>query len=64
MTGAGGRRRRLRRRVVVTWAVAVAVGGGVTLWLQDSAEPQGPYGRQEQDPSQSPAPLLWLDESR
>lgn len=43
-------RRRLWRWAVIVWAVAVVVGGGLTLWLQDSAEPPEPpepYGREE-----------------
>jgi hypothetical protein len=39
----------------------VAVGGGVTLWLQDSAEPPAgrPNGRHA--PQESAAPLLHMD---
>ncbi|MFD5796422.1 hypothetical protein ACFWIO_23390 [Streptomyces diastatochromogenes] len=45
MSGQGGaRRRRSWRRAVCAWAVAVAVGSGLTLWLQDSVRPQEPYG--------------------
>ncbi|MEU5532416.1 hypothetical protein [Streptomyces sp. NPDC020362] len=39
----GARRRRWWRWVVGAWAVAVAAGGGLTLWLQDSARPREPY---------------------
>ncbi|NEE21059.1 hypothetical protein G3M58_83190 [Streptomyces sp. SID7499] len=39
----GKRRRTVRRLVVVAWALAVAVTGGLTLWMQDSTEPRGPY---------------------
>ncbi|MEU1403441.1 hypothetical protein ABZ471_13945 [Streptomyces sp. NPDC005728] len=39
----GARRRRWRRWAVCAWAVAVAAGGGLTLWLQDSVRPQEPY---------------------
>lgn len=45
---------RLSRRVLVAWAVAVAVGGGLTLWLQDSGEPHGP--------AVTPTPLSRQDE--
>ncbi|WP_371669183.1 hypothetical protein OG985_16865 [Streptomyces sp. NBC_00289] len=63
MTPDGGeRRRRMWRWALVVWAVTVAVGGGLTLWLQDSTEPPpatGRHGRQETaDPA---APLLRLD---
>ncbi|MEV6946142.1 hypothetical protein AB0N07_29975 [Streptomyces sp. NPDC051172] len=55
----GESRRRARRWAVVVWAVAVAVGGGLTLWLQDSAEPPPPVGWEQADPSEEPAaPLL------
>ncbi|MET7693346.1 hypothetical protein ABZT06_36200 [Streptomyces sp. NPDC005483] len=44
-----------RRRVwvwaVAVWAALVVVAGGLTLWLQDSAEPQGPYSWEESSPS-------------
>lgn len=40
-------RRRLWRWAVTVWAVAVVVGGGLTLWLQDSGEPPEPYGGEE-----------------
>ncbi|MFG2127686.1 hypothetical protein ACGFNV_07790 [Streptomyces sp. NPDC048751] len=60
MTDTGGRRR-WWRWIVVGWAVTVAVGGGLTLWLQDSAEPPGPYVWENYDPSEAPAPLLQLD---
>ncbi|WP_328501666.1 hypothetical protein OG828_17445 [Streptomyces sp. NBC_00457] len=48
-------RRRLWRWAVTVWAVAVVVGGGLTLWLQDSAEPPEPYGWEE---TASPTPSL------
>ena len=35
---------RLWRRALVVWAVAVAVGGGLTLWLQDSGTSHPPGG--------------------
>ncbi|MFG2377453.1 hypothetical protein ACGFY9_39080 [Streptomyces sp. NPDC048504] len=44
---------RLWRRVLVAWAVAVVVGGGLTLWLQDPGEPH--------DPGATPTPLLRQD---
>jgi hypothetical protein len=44
---------RLWRRAVVAWAVAVVVGGGLTLWLQDPGETH--------DPGAKPAPLLSQD---
>ncbi|MFE0251856.1 hypothetical protein [Streptomyces sp. NPDC059010] len=50
MTG----RRRLWRWVVVAWVILVAVAGAATLWLQDSAEPPGPYSWQEASPSHTP----------
>ncbi|MCT9077622.1 hypothetical protein [Streptomyces fulvoviolaceus] len=37
MTG----RCRLWRWAVVVWVTVVVVGGGLTLWLQDSAQPSG-----------------------
>ncbi|WP_327697620.1 hypothetical protein [Streptomyces sp. NBC_00459] len=48
------------RRAVLVWVLAVAVGGGLTVWLRDSAEPSathGRYGTGEDDP----APLLRQD---
>jgi hypothetical protein len=47
-------RRRLGRWALAMWAALVVVAGGLTLWLQDSAEPPGPYGWQES----SPTPVL------
>ena len=44
---------RLWGRALVAWAVAVAVGGGLTLWLQDSGDAQAPGG--------TPTPLLRQD---
>ncbi|MGV4984067.1 hypothetical protein ACVB8X_03160 [Streptomyces sp. NRAIS4] len=44
MTGPGGTaRRRWWRWVVAAWTVAVAVGGGLTLVLQEDARPQRPH---------------------
>lgn len=48
MTG----RRRLWRWAVVVWVVLVAVAGGLTLWLQDSAEPRR-YRWEEAGPTPS-----------
>ncbi|MFJ8083971.1 hypothetical protein ACIQ6Y_25580 [Streptomyces sp. NPDC096205] len=45
---------RLWRRAVLCWAVLVAVGGGLTLWLQDSAQPP-PRARWEE--SRTPVPV-------
>ncbi|MFE9026909.1 hypothetical protein ACFYOA_11685 [Streptomyces iakyrus] len=39
----GERRRTVWRGMVIGWALVVAVAGGLTLWMQDSAEPAGPY---------------------
>ncbi|NUO41488.1 MAG: hypothetical protein HOV82_05560 [Streptomyces sp.] len=36
---------------MVAWVIVVAVAGAATLWLQDSAEPPGPYSWQEASPS-------------
>jgi hypothetical protein len=52
---------RLWRRVLVVWAVAVAVGAGLTLWLHDSVEPRGPYTWEQEQPGEAPAPLLSQD---
>jgi hypothetical protein len=46
----GERRHTVRRLVVVVWVLAVAVAGGLTLWMQDSTEPRGPYGWERTDP--------------
>ncbi|CAL9297166.1 hypothetical protein SUDANB51_05486 [Streptomyces sp. enrichment culture] len=50
----GERRRRLWRRAVIVWAVVVVVAGGLTLWVQDSTEPQGPYVWERTDPDETP----------
>ncbi|MFF7953409.1 hypothetical protein [Streptomyces griseorubiginosus] len=47
MTG----RRRSWRWALVVWAVLVVVAGGLTLWLQDSTEPPGPYVWQNTSPT-------------
>jgi hypothetical protein len=48
---------------VGVWTVAVAVGGALTLWLQDSAVPPPPTGwyRSGQGGGETPAPLLSAD---
>jgi hypothetical protein len=51
----GERRRRLWRRIVVGWVAAVAVGGGLTLWLQDSAQPPGPSSWERAEPTATPS---------
>ncbi|QNP70287.1 hypothetical protein IAG44_13080 [Streptomyces roseirectus] len=55
MSDGGGRGARVRRWVVAVWAALVVVGGGVTLWLQDSARPPAPRGWYEA-PSSLPTP--------
>jgi hypothetical protein len=50
----GERRRRVWRRVVIVWVLAVAVTGGLTLWLQDSTEPRGPYVWENTKPDETP----------
>ncbi|GAB2725828.1 hypothetical protein GCM10027072_19790 [Streptomyces bullii] len=44
------------------WATVVLVGGGLTLWLQDAAEPRR-YGWEpaESDPDLRPEPLKYGD---
>lgn len=51
-----GERRRVWRRFLVLWAVAVAGGGILTLWLQASAQPPPPTGwyTSEQDGRDGP----------
>jgi len=57
------------RWALAVWTVAVVVGGGLTLWLQDSAEPPPPTGWYEdqrdtgEDTGESPAPLLSFEET-
>ncbi|MFJ8784025.1 hypothetical protein [Streptomyces sp. NPDC102476] len=46
-------RRRVWQWAVAVWAALVVVAGVLTLWLQDSAEPPGPYSWEEN--SQTPA---------
>lgn len=51
---AGERRRRIWRRAVIVWALAVAVAGGLTLWMRDSTEPQAPYVWEQTKPDETP----------
>ncbi|MFI6012021.1 hypothetical protein ACIBAG_24930 [Streptomyces sp. NPDC051243] len=46
-------RHRLWRWVVAAWVIVVAAAGGATLWLQDAAEPPGPYRWEEASPTPS-----------
>jgi hypothetical protein len=50
----GERRRKVWRRVGIVWALAVVVAGGLTLWMQDSTEPQGPYVWEQTKPDETP----------
>jgi hypothetical protein len=43
---------------VIVWAVTAAAGGGLTLWLQDAAEPPKPRAPHQSD---APAPLLGVE---
>ncbi|MEZ3177776.1 hypothetical protein KYY02_03320 [Streptomyces pimonensis] len=36
------------------WTVVVIVGGGLTLWLQEKAEPPAPAGWERAEPSSAP----------
>ncbi|MFF6810379.1 hypothetical protein ACFZAG_10885 [Streptomyces sp. NPDC012403] len=36
------------------WTAVVIVGGGLTLWLRDTAEPPPPAGWERTDPSPTP----------
>jgi hypothetical protein len=49
----GERRHTVRRLVVVVWVLAVAVAGGLTLWMQDSTKPRGPYVWEWTDPGEA-----------
>jgi hypothetical protein len=40
---------------VAVWVAAVVVGGGLTLWLQDSLEPPGPYRWENAEISPTPS---------
>lgn len=42
------------RLVVIVWVLVVAVAGGLTLWMQDSTEPRGPYVWEETNPDEPP----------
>lgn len=42
------------RWAVLVWAIAVAVGGGLTLWLQDSMQPRPPAVREQESPPNRP----------
>ncbi|MEV5429907.1 hypothetical protein [Streptomyces sp. NPDC052701] len=55
MGEAGRGHRAVWRWAAGVWAAAVVVGGGLTVWLQDSAEPGGPYTWQPAE-SGDPAP--------
>ncbi|WP_234021631.1 hypothetical protein [Streptomyces sp. 351MFTsu5.1] len=44
---------RLWRWALLVWAVLVVVAGALTLWLQDSAEPPGPYVWERSSPTPS-----------
>ncbi|MGW3098566.1 hypothetical protein ACWDCC_34575 [Streptomyces sp. NPDC001102] len=54
MTGLS--RRRPWRWAVIAWAVAVAVGGLLTLWLRDSAAPPPPTRWENAPHTELPAP--------
>lgn len=56
MSMTGEWRRRVWRWAVIVWALLVVVAGGLTLWAQDSTEPQGPYVWELTDPDE-PADL-------
>ncbi|SHH97437.1 hypothetical protein SAMN05444521_2972 [Streptomyces sp. 3214.6] len=43
------------------WVAAVAVGAGLTLWLQDSTEPPARQPNGRHAPQESAAPLLHMD---
>ncbi|MFJ5996295.1 hypothetical protein [Streptomyces sp. NPDC092370] len=54
MGGPGERRSGVWRMVVIVWALIVAVAGGLTLWMQDSTKPRGPYVWMETDLDEPP----------
>ncbi|MFC8424394.1 hypothetical protein ACFUN7_26535 [Streptomyces sp. NPDC057236] len=55
-----GRRRALWRWGVGAWTAAVIVGGGLTLWLRDAAEPPPPIGWEDARPGPTPGlPSDW-----
>jgi hypothetical protein len=51
---AGERRRRVWRRLGIAWALVVVVTGGLTLWMQDSTRPRGPYVWERTNPEETP----------
>ncbi|MGW0611156.1 hypothetical protein [Streptomyces sp. NPDC002788] len=53
MSMTGERRRRVWRWLVIVWAPVVVAAGGLTLWMQDATEPQGPYVREQTRPEES-----------
>ncbi|MEU3611484.1 hypothetical protein ABZ725_04075 [Streptomyces sp. NPDC006872] len=57
----GSSRRRMWRWAVGAWLAAVVVAGGLTLWLQDSAEPPARQPQGGSAPGESAAPLLHMD---
>ncbi|MFM9610024.1 hypothetical protein [Streptomyces niveiscabiei] len=46
----------MRRWVVAVWVALVVVGGGVTLWLQDSARPPVHMGWYDARSTPTPSP--------
>ena len=44
-------RRRVWAWAVAVWAALVVVAGGLTLWLQDAAEPPGPSRWERSSPT-------------
>ena len=52
MTGLS--RRNAWRWAVAVWTALVVVAGGLTLWLQDSAEPPPPRGWENANPGPTP----------
>ncbi|GAP47297.1 hypothetical protein [Streptomyces azureus] len=54
MDMAGERRRRVWRRAVIVWALVAVVAGGLTLWMQDSTKPRGPYVWEDANPDETP----------
>lgn len=59
--GSGRTRRRGWRWAVGVWVAAAAVGGGLTLWLQDSTAPPARQPNGRHAPQESAAPLLHMD---
>ncbi|MFL4906970.1 hypothetical protein ACJ6WF_28180 [Streptomyces sp. MMS24-I2-30] len=56
MTSPGGRRRAWRFAMVL-WALAVAGGGGLTLWLQAGTGPREPYVWERTRTTPAPPPV-------